>query len=394
LDIIRDFLTSTSSKLVDCLFTSEQLLDLLKFVLTSTAFRFKGSFYKQLNGTPMGSPISCVVAELAMERIESVALRSLIVQPALYRRFVDDSFFLISDDTVDTLFSTFNAVHPKFQFTIEKETDSKLPFLDVLVCHGPTGIYTTVYRKPTHTDRYLQFDSCHPIQHKAAVVDTLVHRALTIPSSDLLRDCELSHVRRSLVSNGYPARFVSSRVTIVKNRISKSQFSDVRDAVGKVFLPYLPGISEGLSRLLRSAGLMSISIPCNRVSSLLPNVKDRILPVDTPSVVYCVGCTVCSVEYIGETKRKLGTRLKEHASDIKHSRFSTALSEHFRDTGHTFDFGNAKILHRSARYHDRTFLEAWEIQCRSISKKSCCNSSSGKTTVPATYLALHSACRP
>jgi len=50
--------------------------------------------------------------------------------------------------------------------------------LDVLVTRNATGnLETGVYRKSTHTDQYLHFDSHQPRQHKRAVVKTLAHRA-------------------------------------------------------------------------------------------------------------------------------------------------------------------------------------------------------------------------
>ncbi|KFD54747.1 hypothetical protein M513_04447 [Trichuris suis] len=47
-------------------------------------------------------------------------------------------------------------------FTIEKETRCRLPFLDALVIRSKNRLKTTVYRKPTHSDRYLHFSSHHP----------------------------------------------------------------------------------------------------------------------------------------------------------------------------------------------------------------------------------------
>ena len=58
------------------------------------------------------------------------------------------------------------------------ETEGKLPFLDVLLQRDPDGsISTTVFRKATHTDRYLDFMSHHPLALKLAVVKTLHSRA-------------------------------------------------------------------------------------------------------------------------------------------------------------------------------------------------------------------------
>ncbi|XP_067667613.1 uncharacterized protein [Haliotis asinina] len=72
---------------------------------------------------------------------------------------------------------------------MEKETDNKLPFLDVLV-QRENHTTTSVYRKPTHTDQYIHFPSCHPIQVKRGVIATLIRRAKNI-------EIELYHLRHA-----------------------------------------------------------------------------------------------------------------------------------------------------------------------------------------------------
>ena len=59
-----------------------------------------------------------------------------------------------------------------------------MPFLDKLVSPGRDGsLSTSVYRKPTHTDLYLQWGSHHPLSSKYSVIGTLQHRAHTISSN-------------------------------------------------------------------------------------------------------------------------------------------------------------------------------------------------------------------
>ena len=56
---------------------------------------------------------------------------------------------------------------------MEKESDSQISFLEVLVIRENDGtVSTSVYRKKTHTDQYLNFSSHCPAVHKAAVVKT------------------------------------------------------------------------------------------------------------------------------------------------------------------------------------------------------------------------------
>jgi hypothetical protein len=48
--------------------------------------------------------------------------------------------------------------------------DGHLAFLDLNVHRTVEGkLETDVYRKPTHTDKYLSYDSHHPVSHKRSV---------------------------------------------------------------------------------------------------------------------------------------------------------------------------------------------------------------------------------
>ena len=87
-------------------------------------------------------------------------------------------------NTVRIYYNISTARTPHIQFTVEPTQQDSLPFLDTLVTIEPDNTFsTTVYRKPTHTDQYLHWDSNHHITAKQSVFNTLAHRAKTVSSS-------------------------------------------------------------------------------------------------------------------------------------------------------------------------------------------------------------------
>ena len=121
-------------------------------------FTFQGRYYEQQEGAAMGSPISPVVANLYMEDFEKKAINSSPHPPCLWRRFVDDTFTIIKSAHKRSFQDHINSVDKHFQITSEdSQPHSSMPFLDILITTNEDGsLNTTVYRKPTHTDLYLQ----------------------------------------------------------------------------------------------------------------------------------------------------------------------------------------------------------------------------------------------
>ena len=162
---------------------SPQLVtDLLRMWLTTTYFKYDGSFYAQIEGAAMGSPVSPIVANMSMEDYEGKALEAYQDPPKYWGRYVDDVLAVIKTAHIEPFTQHLNAQHTHIQWISELEADEKLPMLDTLTTRMSDGsLRFNVYRKPTHTDQYLQFQSHQPMEHKMCVIRTLTHRR--IPSS-------------------------------------------------------------------------------------------------------------------------------------------------------------------------------------------------------------------
>ena len=155
----------------------DRVAELLEVCLKCTYFSHEGTFYEQCKVVAMGSPVSAVVANLYMEFFKELALDNTPVKPRLWKRYVDDTCCIVKDATEDLL-DHLNSVRPSIQLTVEVEKDGMLPFLDTLLRKREDGsMGVTVYRKPTHTDRYLDFQSHHPPHVKRDLVRCLYDRA-------------------------------------------------------------------------------------------------------------------------------------------------------------------------------------------------------------------------
>ena len=109
---------------------------------------------------------------------------------------MDTTFVINKAEHSQDLLQHINNQDPHIQFTVEPTQQESLPFLDTLVTIQPDNTFnTSVYRKPTHTDQYLHWDSNHHITAKQSVYNTLAHRAKTVSSTQDHLDKELSHIK-------------------------------------------------------------------------------------------------------------------------------------------------------------------------------------------------------
>ncbi|XP_076068418.1 uncharacterized protein LOC143040861 [Oratosquilla oratoria] len=163
--------------LVDQKLSLSELMRLVSLCLGSTYFRFRDHTYHQRRGTLMGSPISVMVIKVVMQRSEAQLISDAPSSLKLCTTYLDDVFAILDSKDVESFFSHINSIEPAIQFSIELQKDYQLPFLDVNVKREGYTLRTSVYRKPTQTDRLLDYDSYLPDCYKRSVIRTLWNRA-------------------------------------------------------------------------------------------------------------------------------------------------------------------------------------------------------------------------
>ena len=151
-------------------------------------------------------PVSVTVVNLVMEDVERRALTFYDIHLRFWKRYVDDVCTVVPTDRVQHLLQHLNGIESSIRFTVEVETDGSLPFLDVGIFRCSDGCI--VHRKPTHTDKYLDFTSHHPLAHKRAVVQTLTSRASTLSSDSHSKAKVMNRIMSYLKLNSYPKAFI------------------------------------------------------------------------------------------------------------------------------------------------------------------------------------------
>ena len=255
--LINEAIPVVRSKLEDdptlpdrCSLDVSQLSTLLEMCLSSTYFTFQNELYKQKQGAAMGSPTSPIVANLDMEHFESSALDTAPTRPSRWYRYVDDTMTKIHECAVSLFSDHLNSINPYIQFTSEEEKNGRIPFLDTCLHVNEDGLTkVTVYRKPTHTDQYLNFHSNHHLQHKRAVVNTLFLRAQTLVSEETDKAKEIQHVKQALKANNYPDWMQTTPNTGSGSRVSDESVNEKRIYAS---VPYIKGILECLQRAFKS----------------------------------------------------------------------------------------------------------------------------------------------
>ncbi|KAI8507081.1 hypothetical protein Bbelb_155200 [Branchiostoma belcheri] len=311
----------------------------------------------------MGSPVSPIVVNLYMEKFENKALSTFNdTPPANWFRYVDNTWCRLKKRVAADFFDHINQIDDNINFTQEPSHDNMLPFLDTKTIVEEDGnLRFEVYRKPTHTDQYLAFDSHHPLEHKLAVIKTLFHRADNIVTSDQAKTDEQRHLRGALAKCGYQ-NWTFDKALKPSDQSKKTQKCKPLTNKNKanITIPYVQGVSEKLRRIFQNFNIATNFKPHSTLRQRLVHPKDRPHKGTKANVIYRLKCEEpnCNNTYIGETSRPLKVRYKEHCRPSANG-YSSAIFHHLQhNQGHSFKLESTDVLDRETRWWERGVKEA------------------------------------
>lgn len=127
-------------------------------------------------------------------------------------------------------------------------------------------------------------------------------------------------------------------------------------------LPYIPETFEKVSNNLKQFGIQTVPQINNNLSNIIRRGKDRQEKNEQTNIVYRIDCKDCNASYVGESKRTLGTRVKEHIANMKKENKKFVINEHTKNCKHKFDFENTRILDRESNWRKRLISEMVNIK--------------------------------
>ena len=134
----------------------------INVLLQKNLILFLTESYKQITGVAMGSPLGPTLANAFLVHFEKNWLQN---HPSdfkhhYYRRYVNDIFVLfISPKHLEAFRNLLNSRHANMSFTIEREKQNRMSFLDIAIISKDKTFANSVYPKLTFSGVYIHFDS-------------------------------------------------------------------------------------------------------------------------------------------------------------------------------------------------------------------------------------------
>jgi hypothetical protein len=125
----------------------------------------------------------------------------------------------VHQSNIEDALLEFNKLAPKLKFTIEKEENQKISFLDLTIHRKQSRFSIDIYGKPNTTDTIIANDSCHPREHKMAAIHYLYKRMITYDMSPENRHT----IQQILRNNKYNLSIIKDMKHKKKDRVQEEK---------------------------------------------------------------------------------------------------------------------------------------------------------------------------
>lgn len=340
----------------------DEFISGIAMVMDNCCFQYDNIFYKQIYGSPMGSPVSPHLADLVLEILQDKVIQKLSFHLPYFFRYVDDINTAVPKNKKKDIVELFNKYDHRLQFTIEEEKKNCLAFLDVLCIRNGQAIKTNWYHKSTWSGRYLNYESHLPMQYKRNTISILTQKILELADPEYhAENFELLH--KTLSENRYPKKLINDMIqqTKTKHNIHKpinNIHTDAKDRYNMASIPYVSGLFEQLKNEMKKHDIKLVARADNNLKmSVFSRVKDKTPMLQQAGVVYEIPCT-CEKRYLGKTGQLLGNRTGQHRHAIEiGDEAHSGLCEHVIQTGHKPRWSGVRIVYKERNPKKLAILE-------------------------------------
>ena len=246
---------------------------------------------------------------------------------------------------VEQFCSFINCQHPNIKFTLEKEHNKTVPFLDILVNSNENKIETSVYYKKTYTGFLTYHFSITPIVYKSSLVRTLVDCAFKINSSWKTFHLDLKRIKENLQRNSFPIDFIDSRVKCYFDHKIGDTKNKRSEKTPRYFeLLYIGRYSDYnnkklvkiVENLCKENVCIKLIFTPFKINTFFSS-KDSVISALKSDLVYNFSCAGCNACYIGKTERHLSTKINEHL----HTDKKLHIYKHLQESERCKELANA-----------------------------------------------------
>ena len=124
-------------------------------------------------------------------------------------------------------------------------------------------------------------------------------------------------------------------------------------------LPYINGTSEMTARFLRPFNIVTAHKPIKKIRTYFSKHKNETATLQKQNEIYWIPCKNCEQHYIGQTSKKIETRLTEHKNAITRHVLPSLPASHTHNNGLKFNWTETQLLDQSKTKQAREFKEAW-----------------------------------
>ena len=131
---------------------------------------------------------------------------------------MDDIFAMFKKrDHVKKFLRYIDSRHRNIKFTCEEEKNNKISFLDISISRNNNALETSIFRKPTFSGVYTNFNSFLPTEYKRKLLRTFLYRTYNICSSYLQIHEEIIHLKSVWQKNSFPLSFIDNCINTFLN---------------------------------------------------------------------------------------------------------------------------------------------------------------------------------